>query len=113
MTIYEKCLSLAKVGRINNVLFFNDFSISKNDLIELNKFIPNIYVSFYNSFTLRSFMVQLRRNKNIKVLEPNIIPLINYDLISTNELTNPICLLLSKINTIKCLYQFGFIRTQM
>ena len=107
MTIYDKCLTAAKVNNISTILFFNDYSIKKNELIELNKFIPNIFVSFYNSFTLRSFLVQLKHHKNIHIVEPNMIPLINYDIISTNELTNPINLILSKINTIKYLIITG------
>jgi len=101
--ICEKILNLAKTNSISNVLFFNDHNLTKQDIIELTQFIPNIYVSYYNAFNLRSLLVQFRRNKQVHILEPSNVPLINYDFISTNEITNPINLLLSKIKSIKFL----------
>lgn len=101
--VYDKILSITKSNSISNILFLNDFVISKDELIKLSDIIPNIYVSYHNLFQLRSTMVYLRKFRSIHVIDVRQIPLIDYQLVSTNKIDHAVNFILSKIKSINFL----------
>lgn len=104
MKLIDILISLKKQNDINKVLIFNDFSITKQNIIELGKYFKDLYISYYNNFALRNLYVQLRSYSNIHIVQPNLIPNINYDIVCSSELTKPILLILSRIKYIKYFY---------
>ena len=104
MKLLDLITSLKSQNDLSKILIFNDLTLTKYEIIELSQYFKSLYISFYNNFAIRNLYVQLRNYKNINVVEPNSIPNINYDLICSFEVTNPILYILSKIKFIKYFY---------
>lgn len=104
MSLIDIITTLKKQNDISKALIFNDLTLTRNDIVEIGKYLSSLYVSFYNNFAVRTLFVQLRNCKNIHIVNPNSIPNINYDLICSAELTKPILFILSKIKYIKYYY---------
>ena len=104
MKLLDLIITLKKQNDLSKILIFNDLTLTKQEIIEISQYFKLLCISFYNNFSIRNLFVQLRSYKNINVVEPNSIPNINYDLICSYELTNPILFILSKIKYVKYFY---------
>lgn len=104
MKLLDLIISLKNQNNLSKILIFNDLTITKYEIIELSQYIKLLYISFYNNILSKNLFIQLKNHENIKVVEPNSIPNINYDLICFYELTNPILFMLSKIKNVKYFY---------
>ena len=104
MEFSQKVIEYLESKKVSNLLFLNDLTITPYNLITLNNLFSNIYVTFSNSFTLKTYYSKLKNCKNIHIVEQNHIPLINYDFVSIDELNPLIEKFLNKITSLKILY---------